>query len=82
MFQAVTLQIRQLGIDELSNALCYLVESYAEQFVSNDFSLNQMNRPKIHQMLARMTDYVDSRSGQPSLYRDYLKRWGASALSD
>ena len=77
MFQSVTRQIREARIDQLSEILCHLVDSDPEQFVRNDFSLHGMNRPKIHQMLARMTDYVDSRSGRPSLYRDYLKRWGS-----
>ncbi len=76
MFRSITLQIRRARIDQLSDALCHIVESDPEQFVWNDFSLHGMNRPKIHQMLARMTDYVDSRSGRPSLYRDYLRRWG------
>ena len=76
MFQSVTRQVRQASIKQLTDTLCRLVESDQEQFVANDFSLHGMNRPKIHQMLARMTDFVDSRSGNPSLYRDYLKRWG------
>ena len=76
MFRDVTLKIRHQNEKALAETLCGILDGYSEQFVRNDFSLHGMNGPKIHQMLARMTDYVDSRSGRPSLYRDYLKRWG------
>ena len=77
MFQAVTLQARRKTLDQLTEFLCNLVDGYSEQFAPSDFSLHGMNRPKIHQMLARMTDFVDGKSGRPSLYQDYLKRWGS-----
>ena len=77
MFQAVTLQARRKTLDQLTEFLCNLVDGYSEQFAPSDFSLHGMNRPKIHQMLARMTDFVDAKSERPSLYQDYLKRWGS-----
>ena len=76
MFRDVALKVRHLDESELAETLSSLLDNYGEQFVQNGFSLHGMNGPKIHQMLARMTDYVDSRSGRPSLYRDYLRRWG------
>lgn len=74
MFQSLTRQIRQVSIDELADTLCNLVESYHEQFVENDFSLNQMNRPKIHQMIARITDYVETESDMDSSYESLRRR--------
>lgn len=33
-----------------------------------------MNGPQIHRLLARMTDYLETRSGQASRYVEYAKR--------
>ena len=77
MFQSLTRQTRQVGIEELSDILCNLVASYPEQFVENEFSMNQMNPPKIHQMIARMADYIETESGRDRSYDKYRKRgWG------
>ena len=35
-----------------------------------------MNGPQIHRLLARMTDYVEARSGQASSYTEYIQRHG------
>ena len=46
-----------------------------ETFASNDrFRLHGMNGRQIHRLLARMTDYVETRSGQASRYAEYAQR--------
>lgn len=43
-------------------------------FASNDrFHLHGMNGRQIHRLLARMTDYVETRSGQASRYAEYAQ---------
>ena len=76
MFRDVTLKIRHLDERALAGTLCGILDNYPEQFSQNDFSLHGMNRPKIHQMLARMTDYIETESGMEPSYERYLKRWG------
>ncbi len=46
----------------------------APDFAANSaFRLHGMNRRQIHRLLARMTDYVETRSGQPSRYAEYVQ---------
>ena len=60
-------------IDLLGNRL----SAESETFSSNDrFRLHGTNGPQIHRLLARMTDYVETRSRRPSRYHEYIKRWG------
>lgn len=48
-----------------------------ETFASNDrFRLHGMNGRQIHRLLARMTDYVETRSGRASRYHEYIQRRG------
>ena len=48
-----------------------------ETFESNEgFRLHGMNGRQIHRLLARMTDFMETRSGIPSHYVDYAKRGG------
>lgn len=47
----------------------------APDFASNDaFRLHGMNGRQIHRLLARMTDHVETRSGQASRYSEYAQR--------
>jgi hypothetical protein len=47
----------------------------APAFASNGaFRLHGMNGRQIHRLLARMTDYVETRSGQASRYAEYAQR--------
>lgn len=47
----------------------------APDFAANDaFHLHGMNGRQIHRLLARMTDYVETRSGQASRYAEYAQR--------
>ena len=44
-----------------------------ETFAKNDrFALHGMNGRPIHRLLARMTDFVETRSGMPSRYAEYM----------
>ena len=48
-----------------------------ETFVSNDrFRLHGTNKRQIGRLLARITDYVETRSGRPSHYHEYVQRRG------
>jgi hypothetical protein len=38
--------------------------------------MHQQNRNHLHRILARMTDYVETESGQPSQYAEYVRRQG------
>jgi hypothetical protein len=54
------------------------LDAESEGFVPNGrndrFGLHGMNGPQIHRLLARMTDYVETRSGQASRYAEYAQR--------
>ena len=81
MFDTFVLGLRGLGIDELQQKLCDLLDDSesdvgAPRFAEADFRLHGNNRPKIHNALARLTEFVETKSGRPSLFVKYLKRWG------
>lgn len=65
--------IRGLHLDELSHLLQIRLDEEKERFLTNDrFSLHQMNGPYVHWLLARMTDFVQTQSGESSRILDYL----------
>lgn len=67
--------IRGKGVPELADILGARLKAETETFSSNDsFYLHGMNGRQIHRLLARMTDYVESRSGMASRYVEYAKR--------
>lgn len=43
---------------------------------SPTFGLTKRNGSQVHRILARLTDYVETRSGLPSRYTDYIRRGG------
>jgi hypothetical protein len=64
--------IRGLAQEALAQKLHDFLKREAETFVSNDrLRLHQQNRYALHRTLARITDYVETQSGQPSRYLDY-----------
>ena len=70
-------EIRSMSVAELSTVLCKKLEEEQETFASNDrFRLHGQNGRQIHRLLARITDYVETRSGHPSRYAEYAKRSG------
>lgn len=77
MFQLVILKIRGKSVAELAQVLTERLDAEEETFASNDrFRLHGMNGRQIHRMLARMTDFVETRSGQASRYSEYIRRHG------
>jgi hypothetical protein len=69
--------IRGKDTDELAVLLRQRLDAETETFLSNEvFRLHGMNGRQIHRLLARMTEFVETRSGLPSHYVDYAKRGG------
>jgi hypothetical protein len=77
MFQLVILSIRGKSSAELADILVERLDAEDLDFSSNDrFYLHGMNGRQIHRLLARMTDYVETQSGQASRYAEYIQRHG------
>lgn len=67
--------IRGKSVPELAALLRERLGAEAETFASNDrFRLHGMNGRQIHRLLARMTDYLETRSGLASRYAEYAQR--------
>lgn len=65
--------IRGLATSELTSKLHAHLQQQPETFASNDrLSVHQQNRYSIHRILARLTDYVGTQSGQASRYSEYV----------
>ena len=81
MFQSVMMDIRHKDIDELTETLCELLDRFDESFARYDFGLHGGNRGNVHLMLARMTDFVEMKSGRgSSSFSDYVKRYGRGSF--
>jgi hypothetical protein len=66
--------IRDLAPEPLAHKLRDVLDKEQETFASNDrLRVHQQNRYSLHRLLARLTDYVETQSGQPSHYLDYVK---------
>ena len=77
MFQLVILKIRGKSVPDLASILTERLDAEEETFAKNErFHLHGMNGKQIHRMLARMTDYIETRSGQASRYAEYIQRRG------
>jgi len=77
MFQLVILKIRGSSSKQLADFLVQRLADEEETFSGNDrFRLHGMNGQQIHRLLARMTDYVETRSGRSSRYSEYIQRHG------
>ena len=65
--------IRGLAPDALAHKLHEFLCKESETFADNDrLRMHQQNRYALHRILARLTDYVETQSGQPSRYLDYV----------
>ena len=66
--------IRGLGPEPLARMLHTRLAEESETFESKEHVVyvHQQNRYAIHRLLARMTDYVETQSGNPSRYLDYI----------
>jgi uncharacterized protein with ParB-like and HNH nuclease domain len=66
--------IRGLNSYELAQVLFTYLTEEGENFSSNDrLRVHQQNRYMIHRILARLTDYVETQSGQSSHYIEYVQ---------
>ncbi len=65
--------IRGLSPSPLAHKLRELLARERETFASNErLRVHQQNRYALHRLLARLTDYVETQSGLPSRYLDYV----------
>ena len=66
-------EIRGLDTGQLADKLYSTLLVESETFHSNErLRLHQQNRYALHRILARMTDYVETQSGQNSHYPEYV----------
>lgn len=69
----VMVDIRGLAPEPLSHKLHEFLKKEDKTFASNDrLRVHQQNRYALHRILARLTDYVETQSGHPSRYLDYV----------
>jgi hypothetical protein len=74
MFLAMR-DIRGKSASDLATLLRERLDAESETFAGNDrFRLHGMNGRQIHRLLARMTDFVETRSGMASRYAEYAQR--------
>lgn len=67
--------IRGKSADDLATLLRERLDAETETFATNaQFRLHGMNGRQIHRLLARMTDYLETRSGMASHYGEYSQR--------
>ena len=79
MFRLI-LDIRGKSADELADILHKRLMDSNEMFDTKDpFRLHGTNGPQVHRLLARITDYIETRSGRPSRYAEYVRRSGKNA---
>lgn len=70
-------EIRGKSPTNIAQSLVARLAKDESTFADNDrFFLHGMNGKQIHRMLARMTDYIETRSGRPSHYVEYVTRRG------
>lgn len=63
--------IRHLGVKQLAQHLHSSLKKESETFDSNDYlRVHQQNRYQLHRLLARITDYVGTSSGDAARYRE------------
>jgi len=69
--------IRGKPPSELAETLVARLAEDEDSFAGNDrFHLHGMNGKPIHRLLARMTDYIETRSGRSSRHAEYITRRG------
>jgi len=67
--------VRGKDAEELATVLISRLAADRDTFATNDrFRLTLMNGPQVHRLLARMIDFIETRSGQASRYVEYAQR--------
>lgn len=70
-------EIRGQDLPKLVELLTKRLNEDKESFVTNDrFGFHGTNGRLMHRILARITDYVETQSGRPSRYKEYIQRSG------
>lgn len=70
-------EIRGRTVKEVAELLTKRLEADTETFASNDrFYLHGNNGRQIHRLLARLTAYLETATGQSSHYEEYVQRKG------
>jgi Protein of unknown function DUF262/Protein of unknown function (DUF1524) len=65
--------IRGLDPPALAKGLHAILTDETETFASNErLRVHQQNRYALHRLLARLTDHVETQSGQPSRYMEFV----------
>lgn len=76
----LTKEIRGLELDDLKEFLCQRLEEEAKELdFSNQLYMHKQNPRTLHRQLARITDWIEVQSGQPSRYDEYIVRSGKNA---
>ena len=71
--------VRHKAPEELGTLLFERLSADQESFSQNDrFYLHGMNRKQIKRILARITDFIETQSGMPSRYAEYMGGKGNS----
>jgi len=66
-------EIRAKDVSELSSLLYKRLSAENDNFKSNkNFRLHQQNKFYVHQLLARITEYIEISSGLPSRFKEYI----------
>ena len=66
--------IRHMSVDDLAEDLEARTLSLEDFSNNRTFGLHERNGPKIHYLLARITDHVGVQAGEPSRYDEYMQR--------
>lgn len=65
-------ELRSKDADEIADFLATKLEQEKSATFAPDFALHGNNRPRIHRILARITDYLEAESHASSRYADYF----------
>lgn len=66
-------EIRAKDLPDLISTLLEKLDKESDDFISNKyFKLHQQNKYYVHQLLARITDYIEINSGQTSRFTEYI----------
>ena len=72
-FFSAVLAIRNKNVEDLTRILYDRLMQQPDTFMGNDhFRLTGNNRRKVHDILARITDYVGMQTGDPTRYTEYM----------
>ena len=77
IFNDLISPLRGKSFTELAESLERELKSYSLQFGGSDFVLHQMNRRRVHYILARFADFIGTRSGDPTRFEEFMAQGGS-----